>query len=99
MADVDVKKDAVAILVLLSDQVVEVRADGNHRLRQSGFDIPGVHRDVEGGNTSVGQLVDYLRPQQAPVGREIDPEILLGGVIDDLVGEVGTKERLAARSG
>src|ERR1017187_5728419 len=96
MADVDVKKDAVAILILLPDQVVEVRADGNHRLRQSGFDIPGVHRDVEGGNTSVGQLIDYLRAQQPAVGRQIDPEILLGGVIDDLVGEVGAKERFTA---
>ena len=51
---------------------------------------------VEGGHTGVGDLVDYVGPQQAAVGRQIDPEILLGGVVDDLVREVGTEKRFAA---
>src|ERR1035441_2990949 len=96
MTDVDVEKDTVAVLVLLFDQIIEIRADWNHRLRQSGLNVPGIHCEVESGDTGVSQLVDYLRPHQPSVGRQIDPEVFLRRVVDDLVGEVGAQKRLAA---
>ncbi len=97
-ADIDVQETRVAVLVLLLHHVVEVGADGHHRLRQSAARhiVPCIDCEIDGRNAGIGDFVDHLRPQQTAIGGQVNPEPLLRGVIDDFVGEVWTQQRLAA---
>jgi hypothetical protein len=61
-ADVDVKEDAVSVVVLLFHQVVEVRTHRRKSFRQTQFFIHRVHREIKGGHSGVSQPVCYLRP-------------------------------------
>ncbi len=74
-----------------------MRADRHHRLRQSsaGHVVPGIDRKIDHANAGIGDLIDHLRPHQPAIGRQINPEALLRRVVDDLVREVGTQQRLA----
>ncbi len=74
-------------------------ADGGERLRKRRLDVDRVDRDVHGGEARVPEPVDDLRPHESPVRRKIDEEPLLGGVVRDLVDEIGTEQGLAAHQG
>src|SRR5215471_18137944 len=78
-------KKAVPVLELLLHQVVEVRANRSRRFRQSRLFVAGVDREVEGRDSSVREPVGHLRAEQAGIGRDVDPEALLGGAIANLV--------------
>src|SRR5208282_1725705 len=85
-ANVDIEENRVSVLVLLAHQVIKILADGNHRLGQSGLDVPGIDGQVDGGHAGVRQTVDQIRLHQPSVGGDINPEAFFGGVVDDLLG-------------
>src|SRR6202007_1233482 len=74
----------------------DVLLHGNDGLGQTGFFVQGIEREVEDSDTGIAEPVCYLGAQQASVGRDIDPESLLRGVVDDLVHEVGAQQGLSA---
>ncbi len=95
-ADVDIEEDRLAVIVLPTDEIIKVLADGIECFGETMLLIHGVNGEVENCRSGISQLVDHLRAQQAPIGWYIDPKTLLHCVVNYLVNELRTKERLTA---
>ena len=95
-ADVDVEKHHVAVDVLLADEIFKVFLAGNECLRQAGLFVPRIEREVEDGSAGIAEAIGDLGTQQAPVGSDIDPEALLGRIVDNFVRDLRTQQGLAA---
>jgi len=63
------------------------------------FDIYRIYGNIESGNSSIRQFIYYIDSQQAGVGGQVDPKILLGGVVGDALDQVRPQKRLAAHVG
>src|SRR4029077_7132349 len=98
-ANVHVKENHVAVDVLLLQQMFKVLAHGHNRFRKTWLFVPRVDSEVEHGNARITEAVSHFWPQQAAVGSDVNPEALLGCVIDNLVRELRTQQRLSSHQG
>ncbi len=96
-ADVGVEEKCVAIPVLAFHKIVEMRAHMLEGLRQARFLFDSIDREIDRGDSGVGEPVDYRRLQQTGIRGQVNPEVLLRGIIDDFVHEIRPQERLSTR--
>ena len=89
--DADIEKHRVVVAALLLQQVFEIRADRGQRFRKPWLFVDAVDREVDRSETGIAEAVDHVRFHQAAVRRQIDHEVLLRGVIYDLVYELRTQ--------
>src|ERR1700733_1805213 len=62
-ADIDIEEDREAMPILLADQVVELLTNWSQGLGQAGLQIDCIYRDVEGSDSRISQLIDYVCTQ------------------------------------
>ena len=71
-------------------------ARGHERFGQTGFFVPGVQREVENGDSCVPKPVGNFGAEQTPVGADVYPESIFGGVINDFVRKIRPQQGLAS---
>jgi len=84
------------VYVLLAQDMLQILPSRDQRFRKARLQVPGIQREVECRNASVSQAISKVGLEQASVGRDVNPEALLGRVVDNLVHEVRPEKRLAS---
>lgn len=66
----------------------EVLACRHEGLRQAWFQVPGVHREIEDGDSGIAQAIRDVGAEKAAICSDVNSESFLRPVIDDLVDKV-----------
>ena len=98
-ADVHVEENGRAVLVLLPQKMIEIRAHRREGFRQARLFVDAIHGEIDRGDARIEQPVRHFRPKQPGIGGEIDPEALLRRVVGNLVNQLRTQQRFAAHKG
>src|SRR5215471_7931647 len=94
-ANICVEENGVAVAVLTPDEIVKVRAHMFESFWQARLLFDGINSEIDRGDSRIGEVVDHFRAQQASIGCEINPKILLCGVVNDFVHKIRTQKGLA----
>ena len=77
------------------NQIFKVRTNRIESFRQGLSVLHGIDGEINCRDTRVAETIDYFGLHQAPVGRQVNKDVLLGAVVNDLVNELWTQQRLA----
>ena len=93
-ADADVEKCRVAILPHVLYQVLEIRANRRQSLGQTWLFVDAIDGQIHRSETGITKPIDHIRFHQPAIGRQVHEEVLFRRVIDDLVNELRSQQRL-----
>ena len=95
-ADIDIEHHRIAVVVLPLHQIFKVRPNRIERLWQRLSILHGIDGEINGRDARVAETIDHIVFHQETVRRQIDEDIFLRAVVNDLMNELRTQQRLAA---